>query len=85
MKKLVFSAIALTAFSFSALANNEVKEEKTEVLTENISSAIDGDFCFEFALNTLNSFEEQNGCEYSDSEAIQAMNALYAVCWMLTK
>ncbi|MEZ4854806.1 hypothetical protein [Flavobacterium sp.] len=30
MKKVVFSAVALVAFSFAGMANNEVKEKKSE-------------------------------------------------------
>lgn len=55
MKKILFSAVALTAFSFSSMANNEVKEDK-ELTKETVEVKVEkqedknGEYtCFDYA------------------------------------
>lgn len=76
-KKVLFSAVALVAFSFAGMANNEVKEEKVEnnfqVLKENMD-------CFDYAIGALWAYEELLG-PIDDAHGATIMNDAMADCW----
>ncbi|SHI86530.1 hypothetical protein [Flavobacterium haoranii] len=67
----MFSVLALVAFSFAGMANNEVKEEKVEVKV---------DPCIEWAIGALGELEAAMGCEFSDVEAGALILAFYDMC-----
>lgn len=67
----MFSAVALVAFSFAGMANNEVKEEKVEVKV---------DPCIQFSFDALDALQAAQGCEYSDVEAGALILAFYDMC-----
>ena len=71
MKKMIFSAVALVAFSFAGMAN-EVKEEKVE----NFDACMDAAFAF---LDTV----DPNG-NLSDTQAATIVNRKYAECVTLS-
>lgn len=67
MKKFIFSAVALTAFSFSAMANNEVKE--VEQVKEDQVLKTNGFDCDDLANMIVEYMEQVEGvddCEYLD-------------------
>lgn len=68
---MVFSAVALVAFSFVGTAKNE-KNESVEALRN--------DPCIEFSFQVLDDLEALHGCEYSDVEAGQIILAAYDLC-----
>lgn len=70
-KNFMFSAVALVAFSFAGMANNEVKEEKVEVKV---------DPCIEWAIGALGELEAAMGCEFSDVESGAILLALTKYC-----
>ena len=83
MKKMIFSAIALTAFSFAGMAN-EVKENKNDVKTFKISEqnlTTKGVDCFELAVNTITAIETITQTELSESLTQMVLNNVMAKCW----
>ena len=70
IKKMIFSAIALVAFSFAGKAN-EIDEKKVEtvVITRD---------CFAEAIDFLNRIDPNN--QLSDREGARYMNAYIASC-----
>lgn len=50
MKKILFSAVALTAFSFSTMANNEVKEVEQVKEDQVLKTKVD---CMQIAYDAL--------------------------------
>lgn len=56
MKKFLFSAVALTAFSFSSMANNEVKEKPTQKQVEESKTEVvlKLNVCDQLAANVYN-------------------------------
>ncbi|MBD3723356.1 MAG: hypothetical protein IE891_00850 [Flavobacteriaceae bacterium] len=75
MKKFIFSAVALVAFSFAGVANNEVKEEKVQV-----KETVKADPCIEWAIGALGELEAAMGCEFSDVESGAILLALTKYC-----
>ena len=80
MKKLIFSAVALVAFSFAGMAN-EIEEKKVEVKTIQIEK-------FENKPIKIDDCLDQAGYEYdlailvgsTETQAIFWMNIWYAIC-----
>jgi hypothetical protein len=70
MKKMIFSAVALVAFSVSGMAN-EIEEEKVETV-------INTRDCFSEAIDFLNRIDPNN--QLSDREGAKLMNAYIASC-----
>ena len=70
MQKMIFSAVALVAFSFAGMAN-EIEEKKVEtvVITRD---------CFAEAIDFLNRIDPNN--QLSDQEGARYMNAYIASC-----
>ena len=70
MQKMIFSVIALVAFSFAGMAN-EIEEKKVEtvVITRD---------CFAEAIDFLNRIDPNN--QLSDQEGARYMNAYIASC-----
>ena len=76
MQKMIFSAIALVAFSFAGMAN-EMDEKKVEERNKNAETSIGCEHCYDYAdslddgsdrtnqtwLNNLNACKTANGCE----------------------
>ena len=48
-KKVLFSAVALVAFSFAGMANNEVKEVEKEFDSNQNLEAVGCDHCYDYA------------------------------------
>ena len=70
MQKMIFSAVALVAFSFAGMANEiEEKNNKIVVITTD---------CFSAAHDYLNRIDPNN--ELSDLEGARIMNAYIAGC-----
>lgn len=90
MKKFLFSAIALTAFSLSALANNEVRDnfnknvnflKTTEFCDSQDTKEINYvEICDDYAINTLTIIEAYSPCELSVEDMTEILNVAYAHC-----
>ena len=72
MKKMIFSAVALVAFSFAGMANNE-NGEKKEVVKKT-------DPCVQVSFDFLDAIQEIQGCEYSPLEAGNILLAAHKLC-----
>ena len=70
MQKMIFSAVALVAFSFAGMAN-EIEEKKVETVVITTD-------CFSSAIDYLNRIDPNN--ELSDLEGARIMNAYIAGC-----
>jgi hypothetical protein len=70
-KKIIFSAVALVAFSFAGMAN-EIKEKKE------VENAVVITDCFSEAIDYLNRIDPNY--ELSDIEGARIMNAYIAGC-----
>lgn len=89
MKKFLFSAVALIAFSFSSMASNEVKEdfsgleEKTEI-TEKEENALmknKSDEYGDFAVAAVAALEWLTGVPIEDCDEYEdATNGFYNYC-----
>lgn len=78
MKKLMFSAVALVAFSFAGMANNEVKEvevKETKLLKLPPEYLEIGDPCLPAFINTFNANYEQYGGDMAQAMAAAAWRA----------
>jgi hypothetical protein len=82
MKKMIFSAVALVAFSFAGMAN-EIEEKKVEVETiemETVDQVKETSLeinCMAIAIDTYNS-ARKNGA--NESQAVRMMAALLVSC-----
>ncbi len=75
MQKMIFSAVALVAFSFAGMAN-EIEEKKVDFLEETIQRD-----CFEAADLTLRIWDALYGTTYmTEAEEISWMNIYIALC-----
>lgn len=73
MKKLMFSAIALVAFSFAGMANNEVKEEKVDLKRGPYE-------CVEYALQQLEAAQAAVDFPFSLETEVQILTDAMSNC-----
>jgi hypothetical protein len=76
MKKMIFSAVALVAFSFAGMAN-EIEEKKVEIKENEANLTIGCDHCYDYAdslddgsdrtnqtwMRNVDACKVSNGCE----------------------
>ena len=65
MKKMIFSAVALVAFSFAGMANENIKKES----------------CLDYAIQMVAFDEAEMGCEYSEWDEMEAIDVYLGDCW----
>jgi translation initiation factor 2 alpha subunit (eIF-2alpha) len=81
MKKMIFSAVALVAFSFAGMAN-ELKEEKVETNKKVIAKSLMTTDCNKLANDTMDVYEAAG---WSVEEAYEKGLEVYNVCIGKTK
>jgi len=81
MKEMIFSAVALVAFSFAGMAN-EVKEKKGEVKATETKKVIASVDCDKLANDTMDVYEAAG---WSVQEAYEKGLEVYNVCIGKTK
>ena len=74
MKKMIFSAVALVAFSFAGMAN-EIEEKRVEDKSQEL--VVLGMDCFEQSIYEYDLAEMMGATE---SQATTIMNTWYAIC-----
>ena len=84
MKKMIFSAVALVAFSFAGMANEieEKRVEKESIVKEKgvkIIVTIE-DPCVQFSFDALDSYEALTGTQLSPLAAGRFMLKAYDLC-----
>ncbi|WP_445722862.1 hypothetical protein [Flavobacterium sp.] len=77
MKKLMFSAVALVAFSFAGMAN-EVKEIETTKSKEEVVVVEDG--CVQESFDAVEAFENSLGIKLSPSVEGMMILMAYDLC-----
>ena len=83
MKKMIFSAVALVAFSYAGMAN-EIEEKKVETLlakNESVKATVEVD-CDKLANDTMDVYEAAG---WSVEEAYEKGLEVYNVCIGKTK
>jgi len=78
MKKMVFSAVALVAFSFAGMANNEVKE--VEVKETKKEETIVKTNCSSYAMASTIAESNYYGYTMTNSEFASAYTFYYNTC-----
>jgi len=77
MKKMIFSAVALVAFSFAGMAN---EVEELEIVNEIQKSVETEDPCVQFSFDALDSYEALTGTQLSPLAAGKFMLKAYDLC-----